>query len=157
MPKDRGLTFYQVLTLPRSSSARRSLDEERPLIAGVYQNRLDKRTERSCSTPTRRSSTPTTRSSSRKLQFEDWTGYVFWAPPGRLAHGGRRSRGAGRLPDTYVAAGPAAGPDRHADGRLDRRGPRAGHDKAGYLYFVAIPDGGGKHAFAKTSRSTRRT
>ena len=41
------------------------------------------------------------------------------------------------------------GPDLHPDRRLDRRGARPGH-KAGYLYFVANPDGGGDHAFAKT-------
>ena len=41
VPEDRGLTFYQVLTLASIVEREAILDEERPLIAGVYQNRID--------------------------------------------------------------------------------------------------------------------
>ena len=41
VPEERGLTFYQVLTLASIVEREAVLDEERPLIAGVYQNRID--------------------------------------------------------------------------------------------------------------------
>ena len=57
MPAKRGLTFYQVLTLASIVEREAVLDEERPLIAGVYQNRIDRKSRASstaCSRPTRR-------------------------------------------------------------------------------------------------------
>ena len=41
VPQERGLTFYQVLTLASIVEREAVLDEEKPLIAGVYQNRID--------------------------------------------------------------------------------------------------------------------
>ncbi len=41
VPEKRGLTFYQVLTMASIVEREAVLDEERALIAGVYQNRLN--------------------------------------------------------------------------------------------------------------------
>ena len=41
VPEDRGMTFYEIVTLASIVEHEAILDEERALIAGVYQNRLD--------------------------------------------------------------------------------------------------------------------
>ena len=41
VPKDRGMTFYEVLTLASIVEREAVLPEEKPLIAGVYQNRIN--------------------------------------------------------------------------------------------------------------------
>ena len=41
VPKERGLTFYEVLTLASIVEREAVLDEERATIAGVYQLRID--------------------------------------------------------------------------------------------------------------------
>ena len=80
-PRTAGLTFYQVLTLASIVEREAQLDEEKPLIAGVYATGSTPRSGRSaCSSRTRRSSTSTTRSSWPSSTVPDWTKYVFWAP-----------------------------------------------------------------------------
>jgi len=84
----------------------------------------------------------------RNLPLEDWKGYTFWTPVGRpLAEvdvpddlaGYQTYRHRGLIPGPIVSPTVAS-----IDAVL-------GADTAdGYLYFVAIPDGSGRHAFAKT-------
>ena len=146
VPKDRGMTFYQVLTLASIVEREAVVDDERALIAGVYQNRLDNAPNILNADPTVLYANDTIQLA--KLKFEDWKTYSFWAPPGG-------SLKEFQVPEelagyqSYVAAGLPPGPIAtptvaSIDAALEP------NDKAGYFYFVAIPDGGGKHAFAKT-------
>ena len=81
------------------------------------------------------------------LKFDEWQNYKFWVPPGKALadvavpealQGYQTYQSPGLIP------GPIATPSLPSiDAALDP-------DIAdGYIYFVAIPDGGGKHAFAK--------
>ena len=82
------------------------------------------------------------------LKFDEWQKYSFWSPPGKALkdidvpealQGYQTYQTAGLIP------GPIATPSLPSiDAALD---PNVAD---GYIYFVAIPDGGGKHAFAKS-------
>ena len=144
--KDRGMSFYQVLTLASIVEREAVLDDERALIAGVYQNRLDNPPRILNADPTVLYANDTMELA--KLKFDDWKTYSFWSPPG----GSLKEL---QVPEelagyqTYVAPGLPPGPIatptvESIDAALEP------NDKAGYFYFVAIPDSGGKHAFAKT-------
>jgi len=150
VPKDRGLNFYQVLTLASIVEREAVLDEERPLIAGVYQNRMDGipgiKNKILNADPTVLYAMDTV--ALDKLAFDDWKSYTFWMPPGVPL-------GSVQLPEdlqgyqTYqvpgLVPGPIATPSLPSiDAALE---PNTA-DK--YIYFLAIPDGGGRHVFAKT-------
>jgi UPF0755 protein len=151
VPKTRGMTFYQVLTLASLVEQEAVVDEERPLIAGVYQNRLNKKIPLSAD-PTviyaydsgQLAATP----------FEEWVNYFFWKVPTKFP-----GMSAVPVPDdlagyqTYNVAGLIPGPIctptlASIDAALEP------NTKTGYLFFVAIRDASGKttgkHAFAKT-------
>jgi peptidoglycan lytic transglycosylase G len=146
VPKTRGLSFYEVLTLASIVEREAVLDEERPLIAGVYQNRLDNAPRILNADPTVLYANDTMQLA--RLPFADWKTYAFWAPPGgplkellvtpELA--GYQSYIVAGLPPRPICTPTTAS----IDAALEP------NDKAGYFYFVAIPDSGGKHAFAKT-------
>ena len=149
MPKERGLTFYQVLTLASIVEREAVLDEERPTIAGVYQLRIDGYKGIAPilnSDPTVFYAIDTMELA--KLPFDEWQKYAFWAPPGTALkdidvpeelQGYQTYQTAGLIP------GPIATPSLPSiDAALD---PNVAD---GYIYFVAIPDGGGKHDFAKS-------
>ena len=147
--EDRGMSFYEVLTLASIVEREAVLDEERPIIAGVYQNRVDgiKGVAPILNAdPTVFFAIDTIELD--KLAFDEWQRYVFWAPPGvALAdvavpeelQGYQTYQTAGLIPGpictpTLVSIDAALEPDRTEE----------------YLYFLAIPDGGGTHAFAKS-------
>ena len=147
VPEDRGMSFYQIVTLASIVEHEAILDEERALIAGVYQNRLDGLhglPKILNADPTITYATDTI--ALEKLPFEEWKTYFFWKVPPDLANL--------KLPDaltgyqTYQRAGLIPGPIstpslKSIDAAL------APDQKDGYLYFVAIPDEKA-HAFAKT-------
>jgi UPF0755 protein len=146
--KDRGLTFHEVLTLASIVEREAIQDEERPLIAGVYQNRL---------TPTKwptglMQSDPTIfyindTLQLEKLKFSDWTQYVFWTtlteklpvplPPELAGYNTYTHKG--------LPPGPICSP---ALASIDAA--LAPDTKTGYLFFIAKGDGTGTSAFAKT-------
>lgn len=146
VPRDLGLDFHQVVILASIVEREAVLDEERPLIAGVYLNRLAKRPYLLNADPTVIYALDTV--ALRNLPFEEWKTYTFWTPVGRpLAEvtlpddlaGFQTYRRGGLVPGPIVSPSVAS-----IDAVL---GADTG---TGYRYFVAIPDGSGRHAFAKT-------
>ena len=148
VPESRGLTFYQIVTLASIVEHEAIVDEERPLIAGAYQNRLDglKGTAKILNAdPTVTYAKDTM--ALAKIPFEEWRNYFFWkVPPSPLA--------SFRVDDdlkgyqTYQVGGLIPGPI--STPSLASIEAALNPDKSdGYLYFVAIPDTK-THAFAKT-------
>ena len=160
MAEERGLTFYQVLTLASIVEREAVLDEERPLIAGVYQNRIDGiqgvKNKILNADPTviygvdTRASSPSSTSTTGRITSS--------GPCPKASHEGRRAaRGAGRA--TTRTRSRACLPGR------SRRRPSPSIDAAlhpdtkdKYIYFLAIPDGSGAHVVRQEHRaSTTRT
>ncbi len=151
VPASRGLTFYQVMALASIVEREAVLDEERPLIAGVYQNRIDGipgiKNKILNADPTVLYAIDTMELD--KLDFDTWQQYAFWKPPGTPLgevvvpdelHGYQTYKTPGLIP------GPIATPSLPSiDAALEP------DTAAKYLYFLAIPDGAGAHAFAKTA------
>jgi UPF0755 protein len=149
VPKARGMSFYQVLTLASMVEREAYLDEERPQIAGVYENRLQPGTE----TAGFLGSDPSIfylndSLQLAKLPLAKWTGYSFWAPSKDPFSGVTIPADLAAY-NTYTSKGLPPGPIctptvASIDAALDP------DTKGGYLYFVAKNDGTNKTAFAKT-------
>jgi peptidoglycan lytic transglycosylase G len=150
VPKARGLSFYQVVTLASIVEQETVQDDERPVIAGVYQNRLNKKMILGAD-PTVIYGNDTVQLD--ELPFEQWVQFSFWNIPKAP------SMSSVDLPadlagyQTYQRQGLIPGPIctptvASIDAALDP------DTSKGYLYFVAIRDASGKstgrHAFAKT-------
>ena len=139
----RGLTWYQVLSLASIVEREAAVDSERPMIAGVYQNRIDRGMLLNAD--------PTViyGNDSLKLAAIDvsaWPTYSFWGlvgspladlkfPPALAGFQTYQSRGLIPAPictPTAVSIDAALNPD----------------TKGGYLYFLAKKDG--TTVFAKT-------
>ncbi len=147
--ESRGLSFYEVLVLASIVEREAVLDEERPLIAGVYQNRLVGLGESNSilnADPTVLYAVDTMRL--RDLPFAEWRNYYFWdVPEGGLTGitvsedliGYQTYQNRGLMPGpictpTVASIDAALEPDTTTE----------------FLYFLAIPDGSGQHVFAKT-------
>ncbi len=145
VPEERGLTFYQVVSLASIVEREAAVNEERPLIAGVYQNRLKKKMLLQAD-PTVFYGHDTLELA--KLPFDQWPQYLFWAPFGaKLAEVEFPEELAGY--QTYrtkgLVPGPIATPTvASIDAALEP------DTSTGYLYFVAKGDGSSTHAFART-------
>jgi conserved hypothetical protein, YceG family len=145
----RGMTFYQIVTLASIVELEAQLPEEKPLIAGVYDNRLDPKKWQLGLLQ----SDPTIFYVHDSLQLAKipvtaWTKYVFWAPikdgltsealPPELA-------GYNTYTSTGLPPGPICTPTLTSiDAALEP------DTKDGYFYFLAKGDGTKTTAFAKT-------
>jgi UPF0755 protein len=147
VPKARGLTFYQVLTLASLVEREARYDADRPLIAGVFENRLNPKlfsTRLLQSDPTIFYIHDSIQLEA--LAFSDWPKYLFWAPLGEnqlpktlspelLGYNTYTQRGLMPGPictPTVTSIDAALSPD----------------TKPGYLYFLATQDG--TTVYAKT-------
>ena len=151
VPADRGRTFYEILVLASMVEREAVVDDERPLIAGVFENRLHKL--RGIAPVL--ASDPTVFYAVDTLALDDlglaqWKTYSFWnvpktplreiqLPPELLGY------------QTYTQAGLPPGPIctptvASIDAALQP------DTTSGYLYFLAKKDGSNTHAFAKTAK-----
>ena len=139
--KSRGLTFHEVLTMASIVEREAQQEEERPLIAGVYQNRITPKkwpTGLMQSDPTIFYVNDTLQL--EKLKFAEWTKYVFWAalkeqlpvplPPELAGYNTYTHKG--------LPPGPICSP---ALASIDAA--LAPDTKTGYLFFIAKGDGTG--------------
>jgi UPF0755 protein len=149
VPSSRGLSFYQVLTLASIVEHEAALDVERPLIAGVYQNRLDPKIwplGLLQSDPTVFYVNDTLQL--EQLPFDEWQRYVFWDKLEQKLPATLPADVAGY--NTYTHKGLPPGPicSPALPSILAALEPDT---STGYLYFVAKGDGSGTSAFAKTN------
>ncbi len=148
VPAARHMTFYQIVTLASIVEHEAAVDKERPLIAGVYQNRLNgyKGVARILNAdPTVTFATDTM--ALAQLPFEKWQEYFFWkVPAGPLAsvHVDADLQGYQTYQVDGLIPGPISTPSLASiDAALNP------NTATGYLYFVLIPNTH-EHAFAKT-------
>ena len=156
--KDRGMNFYQILTLASIVEREAQLDQEKPLIAGVYDNRLDPEKwplGLLQSDPTIFYIHDSLELAKRKVP--DWTKYVFWAPiKGGLTDETLPPELAGY--NTYTSKGLPPGPiDTPTLTSIDAA--LEPDTKDGYFYFLAKGDGvedDGVRQDAQGARGERR-
>lgn len=149
VPKERGLDFFQVITLASIVEREAVLDQERPLIAGVYQNRLVgyKGIAKILNAdPTVIYAVDSIELS--KIGIAEWQNYFFWkVPQQKLADITVPTELAGY--QTYRSPGLIPGPI-CSPSLASIEAALQPDTTEGYLYFVAIPNGKGAHAFAKS-------
>ena len=155
VPKARGLTLHQVVTLASIVEQEAQVAAERPLIAGVYQNRITKKQPAGGLLQ----ADPTVIYANESvlledIPFDEWVQFFFW-DVSKI----KTRLDAVELPDelagyqTYQRAGLPPGPI-CTPSVESIEAALAPNTKTNYLYFLAIQDKdgtrNGKHAFAKT-------
>lgn len=155
VPKSRGMTFYQVMTLASLVEREARLDTERPLVAGVFQNRLNPKLF-----PLGEFQSDVTifyihdSLQLAKTPITDWVNYTFWGPVnGKLQ--GVTIPAALQGYDTYSSKGLMPGPI-CTPSLASIEAALAPNTKTGYLFFVAKNDGSNTTAFAKTQAEHER-
>jgi UPF0755 protein len=147
VPAARKMTFYQIVTLASIVQHETALQKERPLVAGVYQNRLDRLNGFAPllgSEPTVIWAVDTAKLAT--IPIDQWKTYYFWAniksrvvdvqvPP--------ELQGYQTFQSTGLIPGPLSTPT-----TSDIDAALHPDQKAGYLYFIAIKDG--TNVYAKT-------
>jgi UPF0755 protein len=148
LPPDQ---IYQKVQIASLVETEAKVDSDRPLIAGVYGNRLNPKmwpTGLLDADPTLNYANDSVWLQSHAI--ENWVDYTFWNPikttvalsqvvfPGNLASYNTYHH-AGLPPSPICSPG---GPSLDAATQPDTAD--------GYLYFLAKNDGSGTHAFAKT-------
>jgi UPF0755 protein len=151
VPAERGLSFYQVLSLASIVEREAVRNDERALIAGVYQNRLDGipgiKNKILNADPTVFYAWDTLKL--EELGFDRWKEYTFWKPPGsplREIQVPEALLGYQTYTQPGLIPGPIATPTLAS---IDAALHPDTTDK--FIYFLAIPEGDGKHVFAKTA------
>jgi UPF0755 protein len=148
VPKARGLTFYQVLSLASIVQHETAQPDEKGLVAGVYQNRLDRLhgfVPLLGSEPTVIYARDT--DSLAKIQIGDWKTFFFWeAIKTRIAD--LQVSKAMQPYQTYQVTGLIPGPI-STPTEMDIDAALNPNQKDGYLYFLALPNSN-KNIFAKT-------
>lgn len=155
VPKARGLTLHQVVTLASIVEQEAQVDEERPIIAGVYQNRITRKLP--AGGLLQADPTIVYANDSVLLEdipFDEWVKFFFWDVSKIKVR-----LDAVQLPDelagyqTYQRPGLPPGPI-CTPSVASIEAALAPNTKTNYLYFLAIQDKdgkrNGKHAFAKT-------
>ena len=147
VPAARKMTFYQIVTLASIVQHETALEKEKPLVAGVYQNRLDRLhgfAPLLGSEPTVIWAVDTAKLAT--IPIDQWKTYFFWAniktrivdvqvPP--------ELQGYQTFQSTGLIPGPLSTPT-----TSDIDAALHPDQSAGYLYFIAIKDG--TNVYAKT-------
>ena len=148
VPASRGMNFYQVLTLASIVQHETAQPDEKALVAGVYQNRLDRLRgfiPLLGSEPTVIYARDT--DSLAKIPIEDWKTFFFWDAIKTKIVDLKVSKEMQPY-QTYQVTGLIPGPI-STPTEIDIDAALHPDQKAGYLYFLALPDSG-KNIFAKT-------
>ena len=147
--QSHGLDFYSTVVLASIVERETVLDEERPLVAGVYQNRVDGLNDVHTLNADPVLIYAKDTMSLRDEHISEWPNYVFWSldgigsaqdfevPADLAGYQTWHSRG--------LPPGPIATP-----GLASLQAALSPNTVDGYLYFVAKGDGTNGHAFAKT-------
>jgi UPF0755 protein len=143
--KATGRSFHEVLTLASLVERETNREAEKALVAGVYQNRIDRDNTLNAD--------PTViwgvdLLALRKLDLAKWPQYSFWHVPAEPMASIKFPEGIAGY-QTYKVRGLFPGPictpsASSIDAAL------APDTKKKYLYFVAIPGGDGAHDFSRT-------